>query len=281
VGERSADNVYSIKSRLSLGADDGNKIMIKRVLILFLLCCGSLWAQTADPQVINAAGSTRTTSDGDISITDNVGEPFSQTLEAGSLMFTQGYLQPFVVVPGFSVSIQKSDLSCSDKKDGRVTITISTVYQQHTETYSWTPASACPANNCPVIDSLNPGTYSVAIHITYTTTAGVVKQDSSFKSAIVADPVGPCRVDIHTGLTPNGDGVNDNWIIGNITAFDKNKVSIFNRWGNEVYSATGYDNKSKVWPQPGDKLITGTYFYIIDLGDGSKPIKGWVELIKN
>jgi len=219
---------------------------------------------------------------GGLIINDNVGEPFVQSIGSSGvsqMIITEGYLQPFVTIQGFSVAIQKSDLSCSDLKDGRVAVSIRSQYQHYTASYAWSSNAACPGS-CSSLDSLNPGTYSVAVRITYTTSAGTVKQDSSSKTVILADPGRTCKIGIHTGFTPNGDGTNDAWIIDKITAYNTNKVSIFNRWGLEVYSAEGYDNKVKVW-KPDEKTSSGTYFYIIDLNDGSKPTKGWVELINN
>jgi hypothetical protein len=49
-----------------------------------------------------------------------------------------------------------------------------------------------------------------------------------------------------------------------------------------VAEIKGYNNKNKSWPSKAelDKLTGSTYFYVIDLGDGGKPVKGWVEVIK-
>ena len=49
----------------------------------------------------------------------------------------------------------------------------------------------------------------------------------------------------------------------------------------------GYDNENKVWRGfsnkgiSGDVLPEGTYFYVLNLADGSKPLKGFVSLKKN
>lgn len=90
-------------------------------------------------------------------------------------------------------------------------------------------------------------------------------------------------INIVTGITPNGDGKNDIWIIKNIEHYQENTVSVFNRWGTEVYKVKGYNNADKSWPDKSDasKLPPSTYFYIIDLHNGSKVMKGWVELVKS
>lgn len=72
------------------------------------------------------------------------------------------------------------------------------------------------------------------------------------------------------GFTPNDDGINDVWIIGNIDRFPDIEVTIVNRWGQVLYSSTGYDE-----PWDGrfaDKpLPVGTYYYVIDLHDPKYP----------
>lgn len=74
-------------------------------------------------------------------------------------------------------------------------------------------------------------------------------------------------------FSPNGDGINDQLIIGNIELYELNSIVIFNRWGNIVYQRDKYDN-SEAWNGVANKgirigsgaLPTGVYFYILDLG---------------
>jgi gliding motility-associated-like protein len=84
-------------------------------------------------------------------------------------------------------------------------------------------------------------------------------------------------------FTPNGDGVNDYFVIKNLELYPKNKIFIFNRWGNKVWQGGPYLNN---WDGTdnlgitigGNKLPVGTYFYILDLGDGSEVKKGYIYL---
>ena len=89
--------------------------------------------------------------------------------------------------------------------------------------------------------------------------------------------------DLHipNGFSPNNDGINDIWVIRGIEAYPKNKVRVYNRWNNRVYEKKGYSNDWNGTNQMqlyfGDgRLPEGTYFYIFDLGDGSKPLTGFV-----
>lgn len=89
--------------------------------------------------------------------------------------------------------------------------------------------------------------------------------------------------EIPQGFSPNGDGINDMFEIKGIDAYPGMKVDIMNRWGNLVYSKDNYDNswdgKSSEGVRYGSSdLPEGTYFYIIDLGNDQKPVKGYIYL---
>lgn len=80
-------------------------------------------------------------------------------------------------------------------------------------------------------------------------------------------------------LTPNNDGSNDKWVIVDVDYFKKNKLTIFNRWGQQVYSASPYDNSWSGESSSGGILPDGTYYYILDLGvDTVKPYTGFVMI---
>ena len=100
-------------------------------------------------------------------------------------------------------------------------------------------------------------------------------------------PIKPALInnEIPQVFTPNGDGVNDNFFIKDIEKYPNNTLEIFNRWGDKVFTANPYtntwDGKSEKGLNIGnDVLPVGTYFYVLNLGDGSKIIKGNVYLTK-
>jgi len=84
---------------------------------------------------------------------------------------------------------------------------------------------------------------------------------------------------IPNAFTPNGDGINDTWNIKFLSAYVNCSVDIFNRWGEKVYSSTGY---SVPWDgsYKGTALPTGTYYYIINLKNGQNPLSGFVAIIR-
>ncbi|QEC74784.1 T9SS type B sorting domain-containing protein [Mucilaginibacter ginsenosidivorax] len=80
-------------------------------------------------------------------------------------------------------------------------------------------------------------------------------------------------------FTPNGDGTNDTWAIKHIESYPNCIVNVFNRLGAKVFSSIGYgeqwDGKSGGGPVP-----VGTYYYTINLNDGSPVKAGWVAIIR-
>ena len=102
------------------------------------------------------------------------------------------------------------------------------------------------------------------------------------------DPVASnstCLFIIPGGLSPNGDTYNDVFEIIGAANFPNNKLTIYNRYGNEVYTfSPGYTNQwvgqsNSTMNLGGDKLPDGVYFYVFDkFGDGKDESKGSVYL---
>ena len=59
-------------------------------------------------------------------------------------------------------------------------------------------------------------------------------------------------------FTPDGDGINETWVIRNMELYPDNEIVIINRWGNEVYS-----NKTYLNDWNGQELNEGTYYYVM------------------
>jgi gliding motility-associated-like protein len=80
------------------------------------------------------------------------------------------------------------------------------------------------------------------------------------------------EVSVSSGFTPNGDGINDFWVIDNMELFPNNVVQIFNRWGQVLYEANGY-NMSTAWDGKYENkdVPAGTYYYTIELNDPRFP----------
>ncbi len=93
-----------------------------------------------------------------------------------------------------------------------------------------------------------------------------------------------CDLFVPQGISPDGDGVNDFLVIPQISSYPNNSIMIFNRWGNKVYAKAPYDNTwegtaSEAGVINGNKALpAGTYFYVLDLGDSTKPLTGYIYL---
>lgn len=81
---------------------------------------------------------------------------------------------------------------------------------------------------------------------------------------------------IPNGFTPNGDGVNDTWDVPSIWYFKNNSVQIYNRWSNKVYDKNYYTGDWAGTNKNGNPLPDGTYFYVLDLGNGRAPYTGFI-----
>jgi gliding motility-associated-like protein len=81
-------------------------------------------------------------------------------------------------------------------------------------------------------------------------------------------------------ITPNGDGINDAFIIpclANDQKYPANEVAIFNQWGDEVFREAPYTN-SWEGTYDGESLPSGTYFYIILFGEDEDPQTGFLVI---
>ncbi len=88
-------------------------------------------------------------------------------------------------------------------------------------------------------------------------------------------------------ITPNGDGKNDKFVLNYESKYPKCQLYIFNRWGSIVYETKDapykddWDGKPNVGATLGSNVLpAGTYFYMVDKGDGTTPESGYVELVK-
>lgn len=78
-------------------------------------------------------------------------------------------------------------------------------------------------------------------------------------------------------FSPNGDNINDTWYIENIKAFTDSEVTVFNIYGQEVYTKKNYQNDWK-GTYNGSDLPDGTYYYVLKFASSSKVVKGSVDI---
>lgn len=138
--------------------------------------------------------------------------------------------------------------------------------------YSWSPGEGLNTTMGTTVVATPAG--PITYYVTGLTSDGCSATDSVFIK--IALPINPT-----SGLTPNGDGINDEWEIENATDYPNIVVEVFNRYGQKVFSSKGYDNK---WDgnYKGKPLPVGTYYFVIILNDsfGTKPITGPVTIVR-
>ncbi|RYE37171.1 MAG: gliding motility-associated C-terminal domain-containing protein [Sphingobacteriaceae bacterium] len=82
-------------------------------------------------------------------------------------------------------------------------------------------------------------------------------------------------------ITPNGDGRNDTWVIKNIEQYPNNTVKVMDKSGNVIYNARGYNNNWDGTYNNGP-LAQGTYYYIVDFGEGEDLVfKGFITIVRD
>jgi gliding motility-associated-like protein len=91
------------------------------------------------------------------------------------------------------------------------------------------------------------------------------------------------ELNISEAITPNGDGINDTWIIYNIENHPNTTVRVFNRWGSEVFFSNNYKNDwDGHYKGYTESLPTAfSYLYQVDLNsDGTIDYQGWLYITK-
>jgi len=100
----------------------------------------------------------------------------------------------------------------------------------------------------------------------------------------IEEPI--CTIFVYNSFSTNGDGTNEFFHIECIENYPNNYVEIFNRWGIKVFEKRNYDNSwngvsyGRSTYKANEALPVGTYYYVLDLGDGSKSRAGWVYLTR-
>jgi gliding motility-associated-like protein len=112
-----------------------------------------------------------------------------------------------------------------------------------------------------------------------TLATGGIGINSLFRSSITTDDVVDDKVVASNLLSPNNDGKNDTWIVKNIEKYPGNSVTVYDATSGVVFSKKNYTND---WAGTyrGGVLAEGTYYYLVDLGNGNT-VKGFITVLRN
>ncbi len=210
-----------------------------------------------------------------------VGEVATQTLFGDDdFRVTEGYNQPtgpFLTPVEFTV--EASSAQCPDLLNGTIFVTpggCEGPYEIEIISNSGYEEIAEDVEGPYTFRDLDSGTYRVTV------------RGFSFcsdRDTVVVDMKNTtCDIVYYNGITPNGDGKNDYWEIDNVEINLPNEVSIFNRWGTQVWQGENYDNvnvKFEGRNAQGQDLPSGTYFYTISVtSDSEASSSGWIQITR-
>ncbi len=133
--------------------------------------------------------------------------------------------------------------------------------------YQWFDIDGNPIGNSVSSTSVTPAETDTVYTVVISDQCGNVASNLVqvvFDNCIVAPP---------NVFTPNGDGINDFWVIDNIEK-TQNEVIVYNRWGTIVFETTDYKGD---WD--GDNLSDGTYYYIVKVV-GQDAYTGYVQILR-
>ncbi|MEN9655183.1 MAG: alpha-agarase, partial [Bacteroidota bacterium] len=98
----------------------------------------------------------------------------------------------------------------------------------------------------------------------------------------LGDSCDTIEINVSQAITPNGDGINDTWVVYNLGNHPGSTVRVFNANGTQVFYSANYQNNwTGNYEGKNEMLPVGSYLYQIDLGgDGSIDAQGWLYITK-
>jgi gliding motility-associated-like protein len=147
-----------------------------------------------------------------------------------------------------STTLSQTDFDCADIGENIITVTLTDVNGNATVTT-----------------------------ITVTVTTDGIDSDNDGIDDSCDETTDPIEADIPQAFTPNGNNINDLFVVGNIEFFSERSIEVFNRYGNQVYSSKEYNNDwDGTRSDNGQALPDGTYYYVMTLNGEIK--KGFIYI---
>ena len=135
-------------------------------------------------------------------------------------------------------------------------------------TYNWILPTDWTGTSTSKDITVQVGTKDGTIGVTATSAFGCISPIQELVVRVVLED----DIEVYNSLSPNGDGDNDIFRIRNIDFYPENTLSIFNRWGIEVYRVNSYGQNDNFFKGFSDgrsttsrdvELPEGTYFYTL------------------
>ncbi len=137
--------------------------------------------------------------------------------------------------------------------------------------YEWSPANnlSSSTSDRPVYTATLQGVY------TYTVT-GYNQYGCSSSDDVVITVLPASSIQAPDLITPNGDGINDNWEVSYLQNFGGYVLQIYDRQGQVLFESNNYTNNWNATYE-GKQLPEGTYWYIIRT-DAGRQFKGAISV---
>ncbi len=123
--------------------------------------------------------------------------------------------------------------------------------------YAWSPTAGLSATDVanPIARPAQTTTYTVRIR----TAAGC---EATASVTITVAPIDITIRPTQKVVSPNGDGINDTWVVEHLERHERHYLRIVDRWGRTVYETRQYRND---WSAEG--LPDGVYYYVLEIND--------------
>lgn len=140
--------------------------------------------------------------------------------------------------------------------------------------YLWTPSTGLSSATV-LSPSASPQT-TTTYTLTVTSPQGCTASDQMTLTVV------PYCIKPMNAFTPNGDGINDRWLITDGNCLIGVRAQVFNRYGSRVFESPNYDN---TWDgtYKGKPLPDGTYYYVLEfvlLNGKRQVLKGDVTILR-
>lgn len=141
------------------------------------------------------------------------------------------------------------------------------------EFFTWTPTTGM-ANNAiadPIVRPLETTTYTLL---------AIDSNGCQAEDQVTVEVIEDFKLLVQNLITPNGDGINDQWLVINAETFDLLNLFVYDRYGSEVLSQKGYNSD---WGAVRgiDQLPDGTYYYVITFDNSERVYKGSISVMRN
>lgn len=190
------------------------------------------------------------------------GEYFVTGIDESGCLADTSFIVGANIVTDMELTLFSSPVTCWNESDG--TATVAVTGGNLPITYEW--------------NDFNNQTTATAVGLSEDTYTVVVTDviGCTLTELVEVEPTEGCFF-IATAVTPNGDGFNDDWVIGGLEYFPNSMVQVYNRWGQLMFESRGYATRwDATWN--GRRVPVADYYFVITFDENEEPITGTVTV---